>query len=119
MNKAAKIKPVYRSMLADLETPLSAYLKVGGHPSFLLESVEQGERIARYSFIGTGARRRIEARGEKVTVTTPDGIETFDSKDPLRILWDMTVAETDTSEELSGLTDSTVGGLVSIIKVFT
>ena len=86
-------------MLADLETPLSAYLKVGGHPSFLLESVEQGERIARYSFIGTGARRRIEARGEKVTVTTPDGIDTFESNDPLRILWDMTVAESDTPEE--------------------
>ena len=109
MNKAAKIKPVYRSMLADLETPLSAYLKVGGHPSFLLESVEQGERIARYSFIGTGARRRIEARGEKVTVTTPDGIETFESKDPLRILWDMTVAETATPEELPDFWSGAVG----------
>ena len=96
-------------MLADLETPLSAYLKVGGHPSFLLESVEQGERIARYSFIGTGARRRIEARGEKVTVTTPDGIETFESKDPLRILWDMTVAETATPEELPDVWSGAVG----------
>ncbi len=46
--------PVYREINADLETPVSAYLKVARPPySFLFESVEGGERIARYSFIGT------------------------------------------------------------------
>jgi anthranilate synthase component 1 len=46
--------PVFRSINADLETPVSAYLKVAQGPySFLLESVEGGERIGRYSFIGT------------------------------------------------------------------
>ena len=46
--------PVYRSINADLETPVSAYLKVARPSySFLLESVEGGERIGRYSFIGT------------------------------------------------------------------
>jgi len=46
--------PIYREVLADLETPVSAYLKVArGSYSFLLESVEGGERLARYSFIGT------------------------------------------------------------------
>ena len=46
--------PVHREINADLETPVSAYLKVARPPySFLLESVEGGERIARYSFIGT------------------------------------------------------------------
>ena len=46
--------PVYREIDADLETPVSAYLKVARPPySFLLESVEGGEHIARYSFIGT------------------------------------------------------------------
>ena len=46
--------PVYREIEADLETPVSAYLKVArGDYSFLLESVEGGERMARYSFIGT------------------------------------------------------------------
>lgn len=45
---------VYREVTADLETPVSAYLKVAAGPySFLLESVEGGERLARYSFIGT------------------------------------------------------------------
>ena len=46
--------PVYRSINADLETPVSAYLKVAQGPySFLLESVSGGERLGRYSFIGT------------------------------------------------------------------
>ncbi|OAI38786.1 anthranilate synthase [bacterium SCGC AG-212-C10] len=46
--------PIYREVVADLETPVSAYLKVArGSYSFLLESVEGGERLARYSFIGT------------------------------------------------------------------
>ena len=51
-----KTYPVYRELLADLETPVSAYLKIsdGGRlPGFLLESVEGGRRIARYSFLGT------------------------------------------------------------------
>ncbi|PKN82874.1 MAG: anthranilate synthase component I [Chloroflexi bacterium HGW-Chloroflexi-9] len=48
------IVPIYREVRADLETPVSAYLKVARGPySFLLESVEGGERQGRYSFIGT------------------------------------------------------------------
>ena len=48
------VVPVYREVRADLETPVSAYLKVARGPySFLLESVEGGERMGRYSFIGT------------------------------------------------------------------
>ena len=46
--------PVFREISADLETPVSAFLKTARGPySFLLESVEGGERLARYSFIGT------------------------------------------------------------------
>jgi len=52
------ICPVYREVRADLETPVSAYLKVArGDYSFLLESVEGGERVGRYSFIGTEPQR--------------------------------------------------------------
>ncbi|MGH2609359.1 MAG: anthranilate synthase component I family protein, partial [Tepidiformaceae bacterium] len=48
------VVPVYREVIADMETPVSAYLKVArGEYSFLLESVEGGERLARFSFIGT------------------------------------------------------------------
>jgi anthranilate synthase component 1 len=51
---SGNIVPIYREVPADLETPVSAFLKVArGKHSFLLESVEGGERMARYSFIGT------------------------------------------------------------------
>ncbi len=54
LQKQGNLVPVYREMMADLETPVSAYLKIAqGNHSFLLESVEGGERLARYSFIGT------------------------------------------------------------------
>src|SRR5215208_6557179 len=46
--------PIFREVMADLETPVSAYLKIrGSGPAFLLESIEGGERLARYSFIGS------------------------------------------------------------------
>ncbi|HAL48302.1 MAG TPA: anthranilate synthase component I [Dehalococcoidia bacterium] len=51
---SANLVPIHREVTADLETPVSAYLKVAKPPySFLLESVEGGEHIGRYSFIGT------------------------------------------------------------------
>ncbi len=54
LKKKGNLVPVYREINADLETPVSAYLKIArGNYSFLLESVEGGERLARYSFIGT------------------------------------------------------------------
>jgi len=53
-SQGSNLIPVYREVVADLETPVSAYLKIAREPySFLLESVEGGERLARYSFIGT------------------------------------------------------------------
>ena len=53
MTRQGNLAPVCRSIHADLETPVSAYLKVARGPySYLLESVEGGERMGRYSFIG-------------------------------------------------------------------
>jgi anthranilate synthase component 1 len=64
LEEAKKLKskgnllPVYREINADMETPVSAYLKIArGNYSFLLESVEGGERLARYSFLGTEPAR--------------------------------------------------------------
>ena len=59
------VVPVVRTVLADLLTPVGAYMSVaGGEPySFLLESVEGGERIARYSFLGTGPELIIRGLG--------------------------------------------------------
>ena len=57
--------PLVREALADLETPLSTYLKLAARPfSYLLESVQGGEKWGRYSIIGLPCRRRIEVRGK-------------------------------------------------------
>ncbi|MGJ8514554.1 Anthranilate synthase component 1 [Carnimonas sp. LMG 33810] len=59
--------PVSREILADLDTPLSTYLKLADEPwSFLLESVTGGDKWGRYSIIGLPCRERIEVRGFKV-----------------------------------------------------
>jgi anthranilate synthase component 1 len=61
--------PVSRCILADLETPLSAYLKIRGQAeSFLCESVEGGEHIGRYSFVGCNPRAVIKQTGARVDV---------------------------------------------------
>lgn len=61
--------PVTCRLLADLETPLSAYRKLRGQgESFLLESVEGGEHLGRYSFVGANPRLVIQQRGEQIVV---------------------------------------------------
>ncbi|HWU83568.1 MAG TPA: anthranilate synthase component I, partial [Methylophilaceae bacterium] len=61
--------PLVVETFADLDTPLSLYLKLANRPySYLLESVQGGERFGRYSIIGLPARTRIEARGRHVQV---------------------------------------------------
>jgi anthranilate synthase component 1 len=62
--------PVYRSVLADLDTPLSVYLKLAeGRDSYLLESVEGGETWGRYSIIGLPCRRRYTVCGHTLVIT--------------------------------------------------
>lgn len=71
---------VYRELPADLETPVSVYLKLCGQgssngrgPSFLLESVEKGEQLGRYSFIGVHPPMTVTARGDQITVGASGG----------------------------------------------
>jgi anthranilate synthase component 1 len=68
--------PVSCELPADLETPISTFLKLrrDGH-AFLLESVEGGERIGRYSFIGSGPVMTIVSRGKEVEVRSAHGVE--------------------------------------------
>jgi len=62
--------PVYRTLTADLETPVSAFLRLAADEPecFLLESVEGGEKVGRYTFIGIRPYRKIIARGRSVTI---------------------------------------------------
>jgi anthranilate synthase component 1 len=63
---------VYREVLADTDTPVSAYAKLGRGPySFLLESVVGGDKWAAYSFVGVRPRAVVRARGSSVEVLTP------------------------------------------------
>ena len=67
------IQTLVRELPADLETPTGLYLKLrGGSPSFLLESVEGGERVARYSFIGVSPRAQYILRGNEVELVQGD-----------------------------------------------
>src|SRR5512137_544254 len=76
--------PVYKEILADTFTPVTAFLKLGGSPSFLLESVEGGEKWARYSFLGSRPDKVIKGRGDKLEVTEGQrSPEVFKTDDPL------------------------------------
>jgi anthranilate/para-aminobenzoate synthase component I len=60
--------PIYRELPADLDTPVSVYLKLAGHgASFLLESVEGGEQVGRYSFIGIEPNAVLSFNGRSYT----------------------------------------------------
>src|SRR5205814_1729026 len=74
--------------LADLDTPLSIYLKLANRPgSYLLESVIGGERFGRYSIVGLPARESIEVRGRRVSVMR-DGkaVDEREADDPLAFI---------------------------------
>jgi len=64
---------------ADLETPVGAFLRLDdGGPAYLLESVEGGERVGRYSFLGIGPRRTLEVReGIATTITRPVTVDAY------------------------------------------
>ena len=76
--------PIVLETVADLDTPLSVYLKLAHQPySYLLESVQGGERFGRYSFIGLPASTRIEARGNHIRLINSAGLREIEVDDPL------------------------------------
>ena len=67
--KTGNTIPVYRPILADMETPVSAFYKLmPDNFAFLLESVEGGEKVARYSFLGSHPSVLFQSKGHKVTI---------------------------------------------------
>jgi len=80
---------VRREMAADLDTPVTAFLKLRpAGARFLLESVEQGERVGRYSFVGVGATREVVVRGDRVSIREGDRERETDlaGRDPLEVV---------------------------------
>src|ERR1043165_10157739 len=76
------VVPVTRVVLADLQTPLGAFIRIAGDAphAFLLESIEGGERLARYSFIGANPWMIVRARGNKTAIQKESNQETADKR---------------------------------------
>src|SRR6516164_7670984 len=93
--KTASLVPVYRQLIGDTLTPVSAFCKIQeGDWSFLFESVVGGERVGRYSFVGSGPFLRFQAFGPRVQIIAPPpgspsapAVRTeLEHPDPLRLL---------------------------------
>lgn len=87
MRGQGNLCPVYTEILADLETPVSAYLKVArGSWSFLLESVEGGQHLARYSFIGVDPYMTLRFQDGMALAVHGGYKQTQPYRDPLEVL---------------------------------
>ncbi len=90
LSSQGNLIPVYREILADMDTPVSAFRKIDdGRYSFLLESIEGGEKWARYSFLGSSPEEIIRSRGNSVEILSADGsIRREETDDPLGLVRD-------------------------------
>ena len=88
LSKKYNLVPIYTEVLADLETSVSAFMKINkGKYSFLLDSVVGGERIARYSFLGADPYLIFSAKKNQCTlIKNGTNIEKFESDDPIETL---------------------------------
>src|ERR687886_2773587 len=87
MAATAHYAPIYREVLADVETPVSALMKLGAGPGiFLLESVEGGEFVARYSFVAAGLERSLQIHDHKALYTGSEGTAELSYADPLDLI---------------------------------
>jgi anthranilate synthase component I len=84
LSKRANVVPVYREILADLLTPVSAFMKVQNEYSYLLESVEGEEKMARFSFIGIEPSLIFKSKGKSVEIVKGKKKKTFLTDSPLK-----------------------------------
>ncbi len=88
MRKEGNLIPIYTEILADMETPVSAFKKIGKNKySFLLESVEGGEKWGRYSFIGFDPALIFRNKGRRVELIRDGKTQIIEDSDyPLDLL---------------------------------
>lgn len=88
LSSRGNLIPVYREIMADMDTPVSAFKKIDdGRFSFLLESIEGGEKWARYSFLGSNPSVVLRSKGTTVEIVGADGtVESRQTDDPLGFL---------------------------------
>src|SRR5262245_59986619 len=106
-----QLVPVYRRLLGDALTPVSAFHKIDEGPTAcLFESVVGGEKVGRYSFLTADPFLQIEARGNEVTVVDGDKRRTYTAADPLEELRQRVEAiRSATLAELPPFTSGAVG----------
>src|SRR5919201_1547954 len=85
------VVPLLKTVMADLLTPVSAYLRIerSSPQAFLLESIEGGEKIARYSFLGCAPHTIVRARGREVALERADGTRETRKGPPIDLLREM------------------------------
>ncbi len=87
LEEPPRLVPIYREVLADTDTPVSAFVKLrNDSPAFMLESVEGGERLARYSFIGRNPLATIQFRNGSVQINQGGAKTTASYGDPTAVL---------------------------------
>jgi len=83
-SKKGNLIPVYREILADFETPVSAFTKIDtGDYAYLLESAEKGEKMGRYSFLGSNPSLIFKSKGRRVEIISDGKKEVRKVSDPL------------------------------------
>lgn len=88
--KKGNLVPIYREIMADMDTPVTAFRKIDdGRYSFLLESIEGGEKWARYSFLGTNPSLVVRSKGDTVEVLRGTRVTTLQHADPTVVLRDL------------------------------
>jgi len=109
--KGVHLVPVYRRLLGDTLTPVSAFHRIDSGPTAcLFESVIGGEKVGRYSFLAADPFLQIEARGNDVTITSVAGVERLTVEDPLDLLRERVEAiRSATLPELPPFTSGAVG----------
>ncbi len=88
LTKKGNLIPVYREIVADMETPVSAYKKIESKNSFLLESIEGGEKIARYSFLRPTPKAILKSKGNAIEIKEGSKVRKFKGN-PFDALKDM------------------------------
>lgn len=85
--RSGNLIPVYREIMADMDTPVTAFKKLDdGRFSFLLESIEGGEKWARYSFLGSSPSLIVRSKGSTVEILENGTLQTVETADPMNAI---------------------------------
>src|SRR2546426_10711214 len=112
--RRAPMVPIFRDMLSDALTPVTAFAALGKEgPAFLLESVEGGEHLGRYSFVAADPMAIISITGGQAMVRDVDGERTLKGADPWKAIESYLAAFR--AEPAEGLPEGFCGGAVGYL----